>query len=158
MWKLKTLSLAVILLILGCAQPIALKTPFNPDEHEFALRPGKATVTAQAFMRRNDGIVVYAAGSEAMLWPATSYTKEIYDISQRTYITGCTNLDQRFMKYVRVTQADGEGKFSFRDIPDGEYLLLTQVHWKAGNSSQGGDLTRYITVSKGVSVEAILTQ
>ncbi|MDH0117216.1 hypothetical protein N7379_22275 [Rhizobium pusense] len=152
------LTIAILSLV-GCVQSVTVKTPFNPAEHEFAAKPGKATVSAQAFMRRNDGMVVYAAGSNAMLLPASSYVRELYDTSQKVYGSPTvSNLDIRLKDYTKIAQANGEGRFSFHGVPDGEYLVVTNVNWRAGDSAQGGDLTKFITVQNGQNVDVILTR
>lgn len=143
----------------ACVQTVTVQTPFNPTDHEFASKPGQATVSGQAFMRRNDGIVVYAAGSRVMLLPASSYVREIYDASQKIYgATTVENLDPRLLHYTKLAQANGEGRFSFSGVPDGNYLIATQVVWMAGDLRQGGDLTTFVTVANGQSVDAILTR
>lgn len=143
----------------ACTQSIVLDTPFEPSEHEYAAKPGKASVTGQAFMRRNDGFVVYAAGSPVYLIPDTRYTREIFDKGTASFgPVNLSNGDKRLVTYSRHTQADGEGRFSFSSIPDGPYLIVTGVVWMAGNARQGGDLTRFIAVKDGEDVETILTR
>ncbi|CUX23895.1 MULTISPECIES: hypothetical protein [Agrobacterium] len=155
----KAIVALATLMLASCVQSVTVKTPFNTAEHEFAAKPGKATVSAQAFMRRNDGMVVYAAGSNAMLLPASSYVRELYDTSQKVYgAPPVTNLDIRLKDYTKIAQANGEGRFSFHGVPDGEYLVVTNVNWRAGDSTQGGDLTKFITVSNGQNVDVILTR
>ncbi|PTV73377.1 hypothetical protein [Agrobacterium pusense] len=158
--KFKTAIVALAALTLAsCVQSVTVKTPFNPAEHEFAAKPGKAAVSAQAFMRRNDGMVVYAAGSNAMLLPASNYVRELYDTSQKVYgAPTVANLDIRLKDYTKIAQANGEGRFSFHGVPDGEYLVVTNVNWRAGDNTQGGDLTKFITVTNGQNVDVILTR
>lgn len=159
MWWRVVFLAAVVVSLSACVQSVKVQTPFNPAEHEFAAKPGSAAVTGQAFMRRNDGIVVYAAGSRVMLLPASSYVREIYDASQRIYgAAKVDNLDPRLVQYTKLTQANGEGRFSFAGVPDGQYLIATNVVWMAGDWQQGGDLTRFVTVANGQDVDAILTR
>lgn len=66
-------SVVALVFAAGCVLTYTVKTPFNPAEHEYAAKPGKAVVSGQAFLRRNDGMVVYAAGSRAYLLPNTAY-------------------------------------------------------------------------------------
>lgn len=148
-----------LLIFSGCVQTVSLTTPFNPAEHAFAKKPGSATISAQAFMRRNDGVVVYAAGSPAYLLPDTSYTREIYNKASTTYLpVNLTNADHRLVDYSRQTQANGEGRFAFSNIPEGRYLIVTGVSWMAGNYRQGGDLTQYVEVRGGKNVDVIVTR
>ena len=158
--RLRTFVLvAFAAMLAACVQTVTVGTPFDPAEHEFAVKPGHATITGQAFMRRNDGVVVYAAGSQVMLLPASSYVLEIYEASQKIYgAAKVGNLDQRLAVYTKAVQANGEGRFSFSGVPDGSYLIATQVVWMAGDMRQGGDLTKFVTVAGGQSVDTILTR
>jgi hypothetical protein len=150
---------ALAVALSGCVQSVNITTPFNPAEHAYAAQAGRATVAGQAFMRRNDGIVVYAAGSPVLLLPYTSYTREIFAAAGNTYgNVQFENGDQRLRDYSKMTQANGEGRFTFSGIPDGQYYLITRVTWMAGDWQQGGDLTQVVTVSNGQSVDVILTR
>lgn len=156
----KTALLAcVVACLAGCVQTATISTPFNPVEHEFAARHGAATISGQAFFRRNDGVVVYAAGSPVLLLPATGYVQEIVAKGSNPYAqTNFTNADQRLGQYIKKGQANGEGRFTFSGLSAGNYLVVTNVTWMAGNVPQGGDLTAYVTVADGQSVETILTR
>lgn len=158
--RFRLLVLAGVLAALaGCVQTVQMQTPFDPAQHEFANRKGTATLTGQAFMRRNDGIVVYAAGSPVYMLPNTAYTQEIVAKAAAAYGSlNITNADQRLAQYIRRSQANGEGRFSFADVPDGSYIVGTNVSWMAGDYQQGGDLMQVVTVSGGKSVDLILTR
>lgn len=157
--KLKLVAIALLLFVAGCVQNVNIDTPFNPEIHAFAVKPGKATISGQAFFRRQDGMVVYAAGSPVLLLPATAYTREMFAKGSNTYAqVNFQNADKRLAEYIKKAQANGEGRFTFGGIADGDYLIVTRVTWMAGDSSQGGDLTQFVTVSSGQNVETILTR
>lgn len=158
--KFRLLVMAGVLSALaGCVQTVQMQTPFDPAQHEFANKKGTATVAGQAFMRRNDGIVVYAAGSQVYLLPNTAYIQEIVSKAAGAYGTiNITNADQRLAQYIRRTQANGEGRFSFTGVADGSYIVGTNVSWMAGDYQQGGDLIQAVTISGGKSVDVILTR
>ncbi|QJX06176.1 MULTISPECIES: hypothetical protein [Rhizobium] len=155
----KFLAVVIAAILAGCVQSVTVKTQFNPAEHEFASKPGKAVVSGQAFMRRNDGIVVYAAGSPVYLLPNTSYVREIASYGGLTSGNAqLTNGDRRLVQYSKVSQANGEGRFSFSGISDGSYLVVTGVTWMAGDYRQGGDLMQAIAVSNGQNVDVIMAR
>lgn len=157
--KLRTIAIAAVLALGGCVQTATLETPFDNASHEFASKPGNATVTGQAFMRRNDGVVVYAAGSPVYLLPQTAYTSEMLNKSNAAYgNVNFTNADGRLVHYTKRAQANGEGRFTFNGIPDGPYIIITNVNWMAGDMRQGGDLSQRINVTGGQNVDAILTR
>lgn len=149
----------------SCASA-TLVTPFDPAAAAFSERAGTAVISGQAFLRRNDGIVVYAAGSDVALVPKTAYSDErmqkIYGegkISQATDLgvgVTFTNDDPRFARTVRTVIADGEGKFTFTGVPAGSYYLTTQVIWRA-QYVQGGALMERVTVLDGQTANVIMT-
>ncbi len=158
--KFRLLVIAGVLgALAGCVQTVQMQTPFDAAQHEFANKKGTAAITGQAFMRRNDGIVVYAAGSQVYLLPNTAYTQEIVSKAAGAYGTvNITNADRRLAQYIRRTQANGEGRFSFAGVPDGSYIVGTNVSWMAGDYQQGGDLIQAVVISGGKSVDVILTR
>lgn len=145
----------------GCS-PATLVTTFNPSDAAFINEKGTATVKGQAFLRRNDGIVVYAAGSEVFLIPKTTYSDErmatIYGAGKMTTFLGSSfkNDDARFYEYVRKVVANGEGRFEFKDVAAGKYYVVTSVVWYV-QVQQGGSLMERTTVADGQTVELIMT-
>lgn len=136
-------------------------TKFIPAEASFINNIGKGAIEGQAFLRRNDGVVVYAAGSEVKLIPATAYAEErmtaIYGAAKIAYWNaGFKNDDQSYYQYMKTTIADGEGKFAFKEIADGSYFVVTTVTWMAGNVPQGGTLMERVTISGGSMQQVIL--
>jgi hypothetical protein len=112
----------------GCvAQKVTLSTTFNPAEAEYINAKGKAQVAGQLFLRRNDGVVVYGAGSEVRLYPATSYARErmtiIYGarkMSSGTRPVEFSDENPDYRRLSRVAKANGEGRFVFADVaPEG---------------------------------------
>lgn len=147
--------------LLGCS-PATLVTTFDPTQAAYINDKGSGTITGQAFLRRNDGIVVYAAGSEVNLIPKTTYSDEriaaIYG-SGKLSMFGRTfkNDDPEYYKYSRRTVANGEGRFTFTDVPDGDYYVTTQVIWQVQYSQQGGALMERVQIKGGKPVEIIMT-
>lgn len=138
---------------------------FNPADAEFIRRPGSATIRGQMFLRRNDGMVVYGAGSDAILMPRTPYSEQAIAKSfgggklrmeVRMFGTNLLgnelNLDPAFTAYFRRIKADGQGNFVFEGVPPGRYYVLGRVTWcitqRYGSCDlQGGDLLEAVTIS-----------
>lgn len=154
--------IGVAVLLAGCASVGTLTTSFDANQAAIINQQGKGSITGQAFLRRNDGVVVYAAGSEVGLIPKTAYADErmnqIYGGGKYTAF-GKTfkNTDPAYETFIRKTVADGEGKFTFANVADGQYYLTTVVQWMAGNWPQGGALMERVTVVDGKPVNVIMT-
>lgn len=159
-WKL-AVALAACVTFAGCVSAPTITSTFDPAEAAFIHKDGKATINAQAFLRRNDGMVVYAAGSEARLIPRTRYSTEringIYRGAKINYFVPSPPSPPGFEDAMRVTRANGEGRFSFAGVADGDYYLVTSVIWMVGSNQQGGTLLENVSVRNGTDVEVIMT-
>jgi hypothetical protein len=158
--KLATAALAA--LCLSACTSSTLTTSFNASEAAFINKQGTATITGQGFLRRNDGVVVYAAGSEVRLVPQTPYSNErfrsIYGAAKQSYFGGTFKNDTpEYYDYTRTTVADGEGRFTFSNVSAGSYYLTTSVVWMAGYSRQGGAIMERVTVQNGQSVNVVMS-
>lgn len=154
-------GLLTVVLLSGCTSTGTLTSSFNPSEAEFINRQGSATVIGQGFLRRNDGVVVYAAGSEVNLIPRTAYSQEriaqIYQGGNYSYLgRSFSNDDPRYYQYMKTVIADGEGRFTFNDVPPGEYYVATNVLWMAGYTRQGGAIMKPVSVSGSGTVNVII--
>lgn len=160
---MRLLPIAIFALALaGCTSVGTLTTSFDPNAAAFINQKGKATVTGQAFLRRNDGVVVYAAGSEVTLIPQTYYSRErmvqIYGSGHfSAFGKSFKNDDPQYLAYTRHTVADGEGKFTFDQVADGSYYITTTVVWMAGYYRQGGALMALAEVKGGQPTNVIMT-
>lgn len=157
----------------GCATNLPPPIAFNAAEAEFSRAKGVAVLKGQSFLRRNDGMVVYGAGSDVMLVPKTNHSEQALQNSfggrkQRPEINllgsnvlgNDLKLDPGFQPFIRKTKADGQGNFTFENIPPGQYYVLSRVTWCApsryGCDQQGGDLMETITVTPTENVVTVL--
>lgn len=139
------------LLLAGCVTR-TLETTFDPQAASFIHTSGNGRIEGQAFLRRNDGVVVYAAGSHVTLIPATAYADEriaqVYGSGKRAYLgVDFQNDDPRFHDHTRSTKADGEGRFVFDALARGRYYVVTSVYWL--NGQEGGWFYETATVDDG---------
>jgi len=77
-----------------------------------------------------------------ILFPVNAYTTETI---QRKYEKGekLAEGDSRYYQYLRVTRADREGNFVFRQIPAGDYYVGTDVGWSCWNWDTDSDGSLY---------------
>lgn len=163
----KVLSvLALLALIAGCASmpgfTIVPRIDFPVAEYDALQgREGTGVVTGQVFLRTRGGEVRYGAGSEVVLNPVTSYSRQWYE---QAYLGGqrLSDPDMRAADALIKTQADGSGNFRFDNVPPGDYYLTSSVFWEAPGasylSSQGGYISSPVTVDNGKEVKQILTR
>lgn len=160
--------LAFLLLLgsCGCA-PVAVqpinRIPFPEDEYKQLASVGSATIKGQAFLKTRGGDVKTAAGNEVLLNPVTSYSNQWYEVSYLKNVP-LTEPDPRLIQYVKKQVADADGRFTFENVPPGEYYVTTMVSWEAPVGykgalvPQGGFVARKVTVKDGEKVEVILTR
>lgn len=160
--RLKSFAfLAALMAASGCVATPEVKSTFNASEAAFINKAGSGTIKGQAFLRRNDGMVVYAAGSDVRLIPKSTYADErmnlIYAGGKIGRYVQPVNNNPQYISMTKVTRANGEGRFEFKNVADGEYYVVTPVSWMAGDMRQGGSLMERATIRGGNSVELIMT-
>jgi len=167
--KLLIVTAAVAALLMGCTAPTQVSTnpiarpPFPEHEYAALATTGTAIVTGQAFLKTLGGDVKTAAGEGVYLNPVTSYSTYAYTASdgdQRPMAPP----DQRLLQYVKSVTADATGRFTFKNVPPGDYYVTTKVTWQAPTgyqgalSTQGGVLRKRVTAKNSESTEVILTR
>jgi len=72
------------------------------------------------------------------------------------------NLDSRIFKFCKKTQADAEGRFEIKGVPNGEYIVLSSVSWEFFNGHYmqrtGGDVAATVIVSKEDTYNVVVTR
>jgi hypothetical protein len=138
--------------------PAPRQAAFIEAEYEPYLRPGNGVVTGQVLLHTLAGEVRFGAGREVYLNPVTTYSTEWWTkavIGGRELQDG----DARARRYERLEIADRNGRFTFSDLPAGEYYLLSLVPGDVPVGDPGGSAThgervgRRVLVSEGSRVE-----
>lgn len=161
----KLLLLAIVGLLSACATmaPPQSRMPFPENEYQALEKSGNATIKGQAFLKTRGGDVKVAAGNEVILNPVTSYSIEWYE---KSYLPGknIVQADPRLWNYCAKTVADGSGRFTFHNVPAGEYFVTTVIIWEAATGYQGalrvqgGTVTKRIDVKDGAEIDVIVTR
>jgi hypothetical protein len=133
---------------------VKTQTKFDYSEHEPYAKPGENGITGQAFLSQQGGSVVTCAGKRVLLLPATSYFREVFwhMIIARSEPEPLSNPYPSLKGMIRRTQCDAEGNFSFSEIPDGTWFILTQV-----NARTGGVLIAELNLSNRRATPVLLT-
>lgn len=156
--------LAVIasVVLSGCVAAPKIISTFNPSEADFINKTGNGVISGQAFLRRNDGMVVYAAGSDVHLIPKTGYAQERMNALYRggkinNMVPDPASTDPLYLAMTKTVRANGEGRFRFDGLADGDYFVVTKVVWVVGGSPQGGSLMETASIRNGQAVDLIMT-
>ena len=131
-----------------------LPDTFDAEEVAFLHKTGTATIQGQAFLKRDDGIVIYAAGEDVYLIPSGGYAQTrldlIYRGRNRSHFRGSIEPDSPgYLKNMKVTIADSQGRFTFPRLSAGTYHLITTVVWEVDEISQGGPIHYKVSVNSG---------
>lgn len=105
------------------ADPVIQKVPFREEEYVAYSGAGTASLT---------GTIIYFSGQKrtvgsgaiVRLIPATPHTVERMELTRQGSSLFLQAEDARLEKYVRQTSADEKGRFSFDQLPAGEYLVF----------------------------------
>jgi hypothetical protein len=158
----RLLAIVGALLTLTACVTQKMESSFDPSAAAFIHTKGIGTISGQAFLRRNDGIVIYAAGSDVFLMPSTQYTDErtskyFRGMKFTAFDTRFESDDPRFKEFTRSTKADGEGRFVFNNVAPGIYHVVTSVFWMVGYNRQGGAMIETVSVDHGASVNVVMS-
>jgi hypothetical protein len=135
MVRILLLSLAGLCLASCQLGPAAqTSSSFDPKASEYILKTGKGRIEGQAFLRRDYGRLVTAAGERVFLIPATAYATERFDRmfggDQRAYFGNpVEEPPDEYLKHRRETKVDMSGQFTFENLAPGRYIVATRVFW-----------------------------
>lgn len=161
--------IGLILILSSCATPVAeTYSTYDRTQVLWSLEDGTSKVVGDGFLSRRDGMLVKCSGQTVNLFPVSDYAIErftnIYGNPNGGYNTAgfgmrrVDNPDSRYINDSRTAVCDVDGKFSFDNIPAGEYYVSTRVVWKVNDYTyEGGVMGRRITVEEGKTKKVSLT-
>jgi hypothetical protein len=162
--RVLAIVLGLALVYTGCSarQPlrrtgppfVKMQTEFDYSEHEAYAKAGENSISGQAFLTQQGDSVVTCAGSRVLLLPATSYFREMF---WHMIVAGSEpeppkNPYPSLKQMIRRTECDTQGNFSFSEIPEGTWFVLTQV-----KARDGAVLITELTLSNGGTPQVLLT-
>lgn len=150
-------SLLLPLLATACAQVVAVKASYNPDDYQAYKAAGSNSIDGQGFLTQLGGGVVTCAGHPVFLTPDTPYFREIVSIAVHGNHPQFPHGSGGPEDVVRHTVCDAQGNFSFSELPDGKYIVMTEVTWEAAYAQQGGPVWRAGTLDGGQRKKVILS-
>ncbi|MBM0207607.1 hypothetical protein JNW90_35010 [Micromonospora sp. STR1s_5] len=163
----RNLGLCLAALLLGSCQmgPAAPVTAaFDAKSAEYVLKTGKGRIEGQAFLRRDQGRLVTAAGERVFLIPATAYAVERFDRmfggDRRSYYGNAVDdPPPEYLALRRETKVDMTGRFTFENLARGRYIVATRVFWTEPKSffTHGGAMYDVVDVKDDETTTAIIS-
>jgi hypothetical protein len=160
----KLIIVGVVGSVLSACQSARVEAPFDPKAAEYVLKTGTGRIDGQAFLRRDYGRLVTAAGERVFLVPATSYTMErfnrMFTGERRAYFgTEIEDTPPDYYRYRRETKVDMTGKFGFENLAPGPYIVATRVFWTEPKSyyTHGGAVYDIVDVKADQTTTAIIS-
>lgn len=159
----------------GCAG-VPINATYDRSEIAWSLGEGTGQVEGNAFLTRGDGQVVRCSGEMVSLGPVSSYTEEynvkVYGSPKGGFapvgLFGAKGADikdeveRQIAQDHRFTRCDVDGRFSFSNLPPGEYFVETGISWTPPDPDllipTGGMISRRITVRENQTTEVTLTR
>lgn len=163
---LPALALAATLAACVTPKPVTISQQFNAGDVAWSKAKGTNSLSGEAFLRQQGGGVVTCAGAVVVLVPVAPYSTERmmarYGSATSGYVDPILGPtlpapDAGYAESFRNTRCDAQGKFTFSDLPDGNYYLATQVVWYVGNAEQGGYLMQRVSFQGGEHKQVLLT-
>jgi hypothetical protein len=161
---LRVAAAAMALSVIAGCQTARVESAFDPKAAEFIHKQGTGRIDGQAFLRRDYGRLVTAAGERVFLLPATTYTLERFDRmfggDYRAYFgTSINEPPEEYYRYRRETKVDMRGKFTFENLAPGRYIVATRVFWTEPKKffTVGGAIYDVVAVKADETTEAIIS-
>jgi hypothetical protein len=125
------------------------RIPFPVSEYEALPKTGNATITGKLYIITPTGAKVYGKNRKLYLNPITSYSQQWYKESYLGH-KKLSKADSRLYSYLRLTETNSNGEFTFNEVPAGRYYLIGVVRCK---EECGFEKARNIRIAKEISVQ-----
>jgi hypothetical protein len=150
--------LSVVVCLDGCSEAEikpAEGTAFEASEYKSPSKEGTGIVTGRAFVKTKGGEVKTLAGQTVRLHRVGIYSDQWFELASNEKVHRAA-YDHRHEDYVFMTIADDDGRFTFKDVPAGEYYLTAKVFWFTPDEVYRGSFRKEITVEIDKTLEVIL--
>jgi hypothetical protein len=110
----------------GCA--VGRQVAFNPADFSVMQRKGSAVISGQVSVDTQNHGTLHPHFQPIVLVPVNTYSTENV---QRRYIGGekLADADKRIVNYERINDTDRDGRFTFRNVPAGDYYIEGELPW-----------------------------
>jgi hypothetical protein len=160
---LSTLTAASMLS--ACVHQKAPITPFDPAKTSWSTQAGPNVIAGVAHLATADGGMRSCASLPVRLAPDSIYTRQRVALLYGGTISSFVNakeahrvrgkpgakVDKAYARSLKASVCDLQGRFTFKNLPDGTYFVMAPVVWgnRQGDVNEGGYFMQRITVSGG---------
>lgn len=148
----------------GKGQGGPINAAFDASSAAYVLKPGKGQIDGQAFLKRDYGRLVTAAGERVFLVPATAYAVErfsqMFGGENRAYYgNDVSPPPEEYYRFRRETKVDMSGRFTFEKLAAGRYIVATRIFWTEPKSflTHGGAVYDIVEVKDDETTTAIIS-
>lgn len=157
-----------LLLMSGCGpKMLTTSVSLGPDEVAWSKAAGKNTISGFAVLRTVGGEARTCTGAQAYLTPDSAYARDRVQQLYGSLDHGFLGVGQRqfestspyYEDTMRKARCDGQGHFTFEQVPDGIWYVATAIVWSTGGAyvpPQGGYMFRRIEVRGGQTLNVEL--
>ena len=163
--RLPALGAALALLVTACAptmgpppppgQPAPSPTVFRPEDFSWSAVPGRNRIDGRLIYRQ--GATRYTcSGAGVVLTPETPWTRRRMSILYSSPDAAALPADEvrartpsapndDYSSFVRRTTCDAADRFSFSNLPDGAWFVITVARPQAGGGESIAIMRRVVT-------------
>ena len=147
----------------ACAVGEERHAKFDPSDVNWSKAQGGNTIAGVARLGVDNGKTRTCASLPVRLAPDSDYTRArmstLYGDDDQGFVNARraqqlrsqTKGDSRYEHALKASVCDKQGRFAFRNLPDGTYYVLAPVVWKnkLGEVAEGGFFMQRVTVAGG---------
>lgn len=119
----------------GCAvKPNKVQDALLEKQSERYRKRGESAITGVAYLVRPGGGEILGNASEVYLTPVTTWAESrVVDVLASNKIP---DSEDRATEVWWVARADSNGRFSFEELMDGEYFVLSPIPYQEGSETK----------------------
>jgi len=135
---------------------------FDPTDVAWAKQRGANSIVGTARLKTGEGVTRSCASLSVRLAPDSDYTRDrverLYGDADTAYVSATeakrvrsqagADVTPGYEKSLKAAKCDANGRFTFKNLPDGTYYVMAPVVWrgKVGEVSEGGFFMQRVTV------------
>jgi len=153
----------VAAMLAACALEQGDGSRFDASEVTWSKAPGRNIIAGAATLGTESGKVRTCASLPVRLAPDSDYTRariaRLYGDDDEAFVDARSarrlreraQVDKQYERSLKSSVCDAQGRFAFRNLPDGTYYVLAPVVWKnkLGEVANGGFFMQRVTVAGG---------